>query len=98
MPFALSAVRGLILGLLGQTCLIASPQLSLPERADEPMPRLLSQTGAFKDARKLIPADGLRSYELNVSFWSDGALKRRWISVPAGSAIKFAPTCEWTFP
>jgi uncharacterized repeat protein (TIGR03806 family) len=58
---------------------------------------LLSQTGAFKDTRNLVPSDGLIPYDLVVSFWSDGASKLRWISVPK-EPIGFAPTGEWTFP
>jgi uncharacterized repeat protein (TIGR03806 family) len=60
------------------------------------MPRLLSQTGAFKDARNLIPADGLIPYDLIVPFWSDGAVKTRWVSVPG--KIAFSPSGEWRFP
>jgi uncharacterized repeat protein (TIGR03806 family) len=37
-------------------------------------------------------------YDLIVPFWSDGAEKTRWVSVPAGQKIKFAPTGEWVFP
>ena len=98
MPIVPSVVRGLIWGLMGQTCLTASQPLSMPARPDGPMPPLLSQTGAFKEVGKLVPAETLRPYELNVPFWSDGALKLRWISVPRGAAIRFAPTGEWTFP
>jgi len=72
--------------------------LAMPEHADGPLPRLLSQTGAFQDVRTLAPVEGLIPYELNVPFWSDGARKLRWISVPRGSAIKFAPDDAWAFP
>ena len=61
------------------------------------MPALLSQTGVFKDTPHLVPGDGLIPYDLIVSFWSDGANKLRWISVPKGT-IGFAPTGEWSFP
>jgi len=71
--------------------------LNMPPRADGPLPTLLSQTGAFKDTRQLIPADGLLPYELNVSFWSDSAHKQRWMSLP-DAKIGFAPRGEWTFP
>lgn len=71
--------------------------LSMPARADGQFPRLLSQTGAFKDIRHFVPADGLIPYDLVVPFWSDGAEKTRWISVPNGH-IQFSPTNEWVFP
>ncbi len=74
-----------------------SAYLRMPNRADGPLPPLLSQTGAFQDARNLVASDGLISYELNVSFWSDGAHKLRWMSLP-DSKIGFAARGEWKFP
>jgi uncharacterized repeat protein (TIGR03806 family) len=76
----------------------ADAGLSMPPRADVSLPALLSQTGAFKDLVHLVPADSLIPYDLVVPFWSDGAEKSRWVSVPAGQKIKFAPTGEWQFP
>jgi uncharacterized repeat protein (TIGR03806 family) len=71
--------------------------LHMPDRADGALPSLLSQTGAFKDTSQLIPSDGLIPYELNVAFWSDGAHKLRWMSLP-DAKIGYAPRGEWTFP
>jgi uncharacterized repeat protein (TIGR03806 family) len=71
--------------------------LQMPERADGAIPRLLSQTGAFKNISDLAPDDALIPYDLIVPFWSDGAAKMRFISLPA-EKIKFAPTGEWIFP
>jgi uncharacterized repeat protein (TIGR03806 family) len=76
---------------------VPKPYLLMPHTAAGKIPPLLSQTGAFKDTRNLVPADGLIPYDLVVSFWSDGASKLRWISVPK-EPIGFAPTGEWTFP
>ena len=70
----------------------------MPRREAEAFPPLLSQTGAFADVRQLKPRDGLIHYDLNVAFWSDGASKERWISVPSGARIEFSSTGEWTFP
>ncbi len=72
--------------------------LQMPPRANGAIPKRLSQTGAFKNVRALAPADGLIPYDLIVPFWSDGAEKSRWISVPAGQQIEFAPAGEWVFP
>jgi uncharacterized repeat protein (TIGR03806 family) len=71
--------------------------LSMPSRADGAMPPLLSQTGAFKDLRSLIPNESLLPYDLIVPFWSDGAVKTRWASIP-NQKIKFSPAGEWVFP
>jgi uncharacterized repeat protein (TIGR03806 family) len=74
-----------------------SAYLRMPPRAEGSLPPLLSQTGAFRNASNLAVNDGLIPYELNVSFWSDGAHKRRWMSVP-DSKIGFAAHGEWKFP
>jgi uncharacterized repeat protein (TIGR03806 family) len=71
--------------------------LRMPDRADGSMPPLLSQTGAFQDTHGMVIRDGLIPYELNISFWSDGAQKRRWMSLP-DAKIGFAPRGEWKFP
>jgi hypothetical protein len=71
--------------------------LFMPSRANGLLPPLLSKTGAFKDISALVPDDALIPYDLIVPFWSDGATKLRWISVP-DEKIKFAPTGEWIFP
>src|SRR5258708_7268517 len=60
----------------------AKPYLQMPARADGAIPKLLSQTGAFKDTPNLAPGDELIPYDLIVPFWSDGASKLRFISVP----------------
>src|SRR5689334_18055642 len=77
--------------------------LGLPDRAEAKLPLHLSETGAFRDIARLNPAEALIPYDINVSFWSDGAHKRRWVSVPndqtsAGQKVVFSPTGEWKFP
>jgi uncharacterized repeat protein (TIGR03806 family) len=76
----------------------AKAYLSMPSNAGGTFPLLLSETGAFADTRKAIPSPALIPYDLIVPFWSDGAEKMRWISVPDGQKIQFAPTGEWVFP
>ncbi|MEM9378311.1 MAG: PQQ-dependent sugar dehydrogenase [Planctomycetota bacterium] len=45
-------------------------------------PALLSQIGAFSDLQALAPAPGLIPYGLNAPFWSDEAIKQRWVAIP----------------
>ena len=118
MVLAGFAVVGLLGGLIScksnsaksaktKTALAWTPSsgtaLNMPDSVQGALPKLLSQTGAFKDVRGLAPNDRLIPYDLNVAFWSDGAEKLRWM-VPAGSddgtpqKIQFRPTGEWTFP
>ena len=75
----------------------APAYLGMPPQPDGRFPRLLSQTGAFKDTRNLMADNKLIPYDLIVPFWSDGATKMRWMAIPEGK-IKFAPTGEWVFP
>jgi uncharacterized repeat protein (TIGR03806 family) len=84
------------LGLAARSA--ATPYLHMPKHAGGALPRRLSQTGAFKDTPRMTPADGLIPYDVVVPFWSDGAEKKRWISVPPDARITFSPTGEWTFP
>jgi uncharacterized repeat protein (TIGR03806 family) len=75
----------------------AHPYLRMPATPDGDIPKLLSQTGAFKDTPHLLPSDELIPYDLIVPFWSDGAQKLRWIAVPKGK-IQASPSGEWIFP
>lgn len=63
-----------------------------------PLPATLSATGLFSDLATLTPSPKLIPYSLNEPFWSDGAIKSRWATVPDSTAIGFQPTGEWAFP
>ncbi|MDO8540956.1 MAG: PQQ-dependent sugar dehydrogenase [Opitutaceae bacterium] len=94
--FGLDRNSELYMCTTGETASIYKLQYSgLPT---PPLPPLLSQTGAFSDVKTLAPATGVIPYTVNVPFWSDGAAKSRWLAVPTGTAIRFSPTGEWTFP
>jgi uncharacterized repeat protein (TIGR03806 family) len=71
--------------------------LNMPKTSHGRVPALLSQTGAFSDVRSLHPSTGLIPYDLIEAFWSDGALKSRWVAIPKGT-VRFAATGEWQFP
>jgi uncharacterized repeat protein (TIGR03806 family) len=62
------------------------------------MPATLSATGLFTDLAQLAPAPGMVDYELNSPLWSDGAVKKRWLVLPAGQTIGFDATEAWTWP
>lgn len=62
-------------------------------------PAKLSDTGVFSDLANLTPANGVVEYTVNAPFWSDGAVKRRWIAVPGTHyAIAFSAGDAWAFP
>ncbi len=62
------------------------------------LPKKLSDTGLFACLDDMSPAPGVIPYTVNSPLWSDGALKQRWIALPGGAAIRYAPEGEWTFP
>ncbi len=64
----------------------------------ETAPELLSDLGAFEGLESLSPSEGIMPYEINSPLWSDGSLKRRWISLPDTSRIVFNIDDPWEFP
>ncbi len=62
-------------------------------------PRTLAETGLFSDAAALAPSAGLVAYDVNLPFWSDHAIKRRWFGIPDENAmIGFSREQNWTLP
>jgi hypothetical protein len=65
-----------------------------------PRPRYvhLAETGLFADpaTRALVP--GLLEFQPNHVLWSDGAAKRRWVSLPPGQPIDSDEPDRWRFP
>ncbi|MGH0034638.1 MAG: PQQ-dependent sugar dehydrogenase [Myxococcota bacterium] len=78
------------------------------DRVGEPppdAPALLSSIGLFDDIVNLVPSSKLIPYDLNVPFWSDGAIKTRWIAVPNDGThdapdeqIAFSADSNWDYP
>lgn len=56
-----------------------------PEPDFPPLPAKLSETGLFQDLETLTPSPGVVPYDINVTFWSDNALKQRWFALPQPS-------------
>ncbi len=68
-------------------------------------PPFLSYAGFFEDLATLAPRAGVIPYDLVQPFWSDGAIKRRWMAIPsdglhntAEEKITFSPQSPWVFP
>jgi glucose/arabinose dehydrogenase len=65
---------------------------------DSGIPRYLSEVAAFSSLTSLESSKALE-YQVNTPFWSDGALKRRWMSlVNAEGLVQFKATEPWNFP
>lgn len=68
-------------------------------------PALLSQLGVFTNLATLAPTNTFIPYTINSPFWSDRAVKQRWLAVPNDGSynspteqIVFSPTNSWHFP
>jgi hypothetical protein len=68
----------------------ADLQARLPER--------LSQTGLYSDPVTLSVDPQNRPFSPQYPLWSDGAVKSRWVRLPAGTTIDAADIDRWEFP
>src|SRR5690606_9410595 len=57
-----------------------------------------SEAGVFADLARLEPLSGILPYEIQAPLWSDGALKQRWLSVPAGATLGYADDGAFDIP
>ena len=62
------------------------------------LPARLSETNLYADIRTDALAAGVLPYRPAFELWSDQAMKRRWISLPAGSQIDTTDPDSWQFP
>ncbi|MGC3999696.1 MAG: PQQ-dependent sugar dehydrogenase [Anaeromyxobacter sp.] len=62
------------------------------------IPTSLLATGCVDPQDPTRPAAGLIPYRLNAPFWSDGALKERWLALPDGGAVTVGADGDWDFP
>jgi uncharacterized repeat protein (TIGR03806 family) len=63
------------------------------------IPTLLSQTGCANTTNPKLPASGMIPYAPNAAFWSDGAIKSRWLALPDGQRITIdGTTNHFDFP
>jgi uncharacterized repeat protein (TIGR03806 family) len=62
------------------------------------LPLTLSATGLFDDLAALEPIPALVPYEIRAPLWSDGTLKRRWLSVPTSQHIGWSAQGHWGLP
>lgn len=73
-------------------------RIDLASSSGAAFPTLLSQTGCIDPTTPLQMAAGLIPYEINAPFWSDGAIKDRWMTMPDASTITIELNNDWTYP
>ena len=69
-----------------------------PSPPTQPPAARLSETGIFVDLATQEPAAGVLPYEVNVPLWSDGARKRRYLSLPTQGKIGYREEAAWSLP
>ena len=67
-----------------------------PSESD--FPQLLSEVPCVNPANPVRPLVGLIPYDINVPFWSDGAIKERWFTIPDNETIDILPDGDLLFP
>lgn len=68
----------------------AARQRQLPER--------LSQTGLYRADDPEQLSAGIEAFTPQFELWSDGASKRRWLSLPPGASVDQSDPDNWQFP
>jgi hypothetical protein len=77
-------------GVLPYVCPASTAIAALPER--------LSETGLYSDLASEAIAPDVLPYRPRFELWSDGAEKRRWLALPAGTQIDSTDPDDWVFP
>ncbi len=87
----------LLLIAVSQGQRVENTTLQVPLEQNE-LPQLLSETGIFQDLETLTPESGILPYEPILAFWSDNAIKSRWVYIPFEDQVGFSEERSWSFP
>jgi hypothetical protein len=87
------AGAALVLALALLTSVEAVPQAAAPKA-----PQTLAETGLYSDFATLRVDPRHLAFSPQYPLWTDGAAKRRWISLPPGAAIDGSDPYAWSFP
>jgi cytochrome c553 len=74
------------------------PLSAARDDADVTLPAHLAETGLFTAGRIGEIATGNHPFSPQYPLWTDGAAKRRWIRLPAGTTIDGRNQRQWEFP
>ena len=69
-----------------------------PDTTKDLIPKTISETKIYKSIAAQTLADGFVPYEINSPLWSDGAAKKRFISVPATKQVTMDVDGNLVFP
>ncbi|MBM1172680.1 hypothetical protein [Microvirga arabica] len=88
---AVGAMLILTFGLLKSVSAVPQPATANP-------PATLKDTGLYTDFGTLLVDPAHLTFAPQYPLWSDGATKRRWISLPPGKVIDGSDPEVWIFP
>ncbi|HSB24321.1 MAG TPA: hypothetical protein VLE94_14580, partial [Burkholderiaceae bacterium] len=92
--------HGVLVALAAALAVLAATASAVAQTAvdDAALPERLSDTGLYAagSTKRLDP--GVLGFTPQYALWSDAADKRRWIRLPAGTAIDAALPDAWQFP
>jgi hypothetical protein len=80
------------------SALLAIAAASAATSAAAQVPARLADTGLYEDFAERAIAAGVFAYTPQYPLWSDGATKRRFVLLPAGTAIDATDADAWVFP
>jgi uncharacterized repeat protein (TIGR03806 family) len=73
-------------------------QLTAAGASGRVIPAQLSATGCANAGNATQPASGMIPYAPNAAFWSDGAVKTRYLALPDGQKININADADFEFP
>jgi uncharacterized repeat protein (TIGR03806 family) len=109
VPEPLMAVCSLAEDAEGELCVLATKEVSKEEGSvykivrgpiddTKKIPQRLSETGLFANLKNLTPHSALTPYEINVPFWSDQAIKSRFVGTQSKLPIRGEPCYPFKIP
>ncbi|MDQ4137201.1 MAG: hypothetical protein M3158_13540 [Pseudomonadota bacterium] len=89
---------GLRLGVATLILALAASAEALAQAAAPKPPQTLQGTGLYSDPSALEIDPRHLAFAPQYPLWTDGAAKRRWISLPPGTAVDGSDPDAWIFP
>lgn len=97
VPARLRALGAAVITAALAAALFANTR-AVSDTATRKPPQTLQETGLYADFPTLqVSADHI-AFSPQYPLWSDGAAKRRWLSLPPGGRIDASDPEAWTFP
>src|SRR3954462_6999467 len=84
--------------VVGLSLLLLQGGNAVSQTATAKPPATLQDTGLYSDFRTLTVDPQHLAFSPQYPLWSDGATKRRWVSLPPGTAIDGSDPDAWIFP